>query len=68
MYHLSKLSDIYIFIAQIINIFFKGANAIPIAGIKEDKSIMDKAFESIQKSLSSGYTIAYFPEGNVTKD
>jgi 1-acyl-sn-glycerol-3-phosphate acyltransferase len=52
----------------IINIFFKGADSIPIAGFKENRKIMIQAFKDVDNSLKSGYPIAYFPEGVITKD
>ena len=59
----------YVFFKMpIINIFFKGAKAIPIAGIKEDQSVMHKAFKDIDLALKNQHSVAYFPEGFITGD
>ncbi len=59
----------YVFFKMpIINIFFKGAKAIPIAGYKEDRKVMLQAFESVDEKLKENCPIAYFPEGVITRD
>lgn len=59
----------YVFFKMpIINIFFKGADAIPIAGFKENRKIMNQAFKDVDKSIKAGFPIAYFPEGVITKN
>ncbi len=48
--------------------FFKTARAIPIAGVKEDPDIMQKAFDEVDKALAEGEIVGIFPEGKLTTD
>lgn len=52
----------------VLNIFFRGAKAIPIAGAKEDSVMMEKAFDTISTTLEDGELICIFPEGQITRD
>ena len=42
--------------------------AIPIAGAREDKQIMDDAFEQVDAELAAGNIVCIFPEGGITRD
>ncbi|MET1256522.1 MFS transporter [Aliikangiella maris] len=57
-----------IFAAPIIGTFFKMANAIPIAPARENKALMESAFEKIARELSRGEVVCIFPEGKLTAD
>ena len=50
----------------IINILFRDAGIIPIAGFKEDKEILDKAMDEIESALNNGDILCIFPEGGIT--
>ncbi len=52
----------------ILNFIFKTAGAIPIAGIQEDKLIMETAFDQITTALQAGEVVGLFPEGRITRD
>ena len=57
-----------IFNLPVLNFIFRTAGAIPIAGIKEDKAVFDKAFERIARYLNEGELVCIFPEGKLTTD
>lgn len=57
-----------IFKIPLLSFIFKTANAIPIAGIKEDPKLMHEAFEKIAAALKDGEIICIFPEGKITQD
>ena len=44
------------------------ARAIPIAGRFEDKALMEKAFDEVDRALLEGDIICIFPEGRLTRD
>ena len=48
--------------------FFRTANAIPIAGKYEDENLLNKAFEDIDQALADGDVVCIFPEGKLTTD
>ena len=52
----------------IIHHFFKQAGAIPIAPMKEDPELLEKAYDSIAKALERGELVCIFPEGGLTPD
>jgi 1-acyl-sn-glycerol-3-phosphate acyltransferase len=52
----------------VLNFVFRTAGAIPIAGIKEDKAVFDRAFERIAYYLKEGELVCIFPEGKLTTD
>ena len=57
-----------IFQMPFLNFIFRTMKAIPIAGAREDKTIMDDAFEKVDAELAAGNIVCIFPEGAVTRD
>ena len=57
-----------IFQLPILSFVFKTANTIPIAGAKEDKEMMESAFDQISSALREGELVCIFPEGKITDD
>ena len=57
-----------IFEIPLLKFFFKNAKAIPIASAREDKQIMDDAFEAVDAELAAGNLVCIFPEGGITRD
>ena len=57
-----------IFQIPILSFLFRTAKAIPIASAKEDKALMDKAFDQIDAELEDGNMVCIFPEGAITND
>ena len=51
-----------------MNIVFRAARAIPIAGMKEDPELMERAFAQIDAALAEGELVCIFPEGGLTTD
>jgi hypothetical protein len=44
------------------------ARAIPIAGAFEDRELMEKAFDEVDRALQAGDIVCIFPEGKLTAD
>lgn len=57
-----------IFQMPLLKFIFKTAKAIPIASAKEDKKLMDEAFEKVDAELAAGNVVCIFPEGGITRD
>jgi len=57
-----------IFQMPLLKFLFKTMKAIPIAGAREDKQIMDDAFELVDAELAAGNIVCIFPEGAITRD
>ena len=57
-----------IFQIRFLNMLFRDAKAIPIAGAKEDPRLLEKAFERIDAELEDGNLVCLFPEGGITCD
>ena len=57
-----------IFEIPLLKFLFRTARAIPIASAREDKAILDEAFERIDEELASGHIVCIFPEGQITWD
>lgn len=57
-----------IFQIPILSFIFKTANAIPIAGAKEDVELMRKAFDQVSNALNDDQVVCIFPEGKITDD
>ena len=57
-----------IFQMPMLKFLFKTMKAIPIAGAREDKQIMDDAFELVDAELAAGNIVCIFPEGAITCD
>lgn len=47
---------------------FRWAKAIPIAGAKEDRAMMERAFAEVSRELRDGQLVCIFPEGGLTQD
>lgn len=50
----------------VVSLLFKQGKTIPIAPEREDKALMERAFESIAKELREGEIVCIFPEGKLT--
>lgn len=48
--------------------FFRTVRTIPIAGVKEDPVMFEKAFEDVHKALQAGDIVTLYPEGQITYD
>ena len=57
-----------IFQIPVLNFIFRTMKAIPIAGAREDTSIMNDAFEKVDAELAAGNIVCIFPEGAITLD
>jgi 1-acyl-sn-glycerol-3-phosphate acyltransferase len=57
-----------IFQMPVLKFFFKTAKAIPIASAREDRQLMDEAFEKVDAELAAGNVVCIFPEGGITRD
>lgn len=57
-----------IFQMPFLKFFFRQAKAIPIASAREDKQLMDEAFEKVDAELAAGNIVCIFPEGGITRD
>jgi 1-acyl-sn-glycerol-3-phosphate acyltransferase len=52
----------------VVSLLFKQGKTIPIAPEREDKALMERAFERIAAELGDGEIVCIFPEGKITKD
>jgi 1-acyl-sn-glycerol-3-phosphate acyltransferase len=50
----------------VLNFIFRTAKAIPIAGKYEDETLLNRAFDEIDKALADGDLVCIFPEGKLT--
>lgn len=57
-----------IFNVPVMRWIFRTAKAIPIAGAREDRALMERAFDEIDAALANGEIVGLFPEGALTKD
>jgi hypothetical protein len=57
-----------IFQLPILSFVFRTANAIPIAGEREDAPMMNRAFDQIGEALRQGDMVCIFPEGKLTEN
>ena len=57
-----------IFQMPLLNFIFRTMKAIPIAGAREDATIMNEAFEVVDAELAAGNIVCIFPEGAITRD
>ena len=51
-----------------VSALFKQVKAIPIAPEREDKALMESAFQRIAQELRDGEVVCIFPEGRLTRD
>jgi len=52
----------------LIHFVFKTARAIPIAGVYEDRELMEKSFTDIAQALKDGDLVCIFPEGTISRN
>ncbi|HKU41553.1 MAG TPA: 1-acyl-sn-glycerol-3-phosphate acyltransferase, partial [Polyangiales bacterium] len=52
----------------VVSLLFKQGKTIPIAPEREDKALLERAFERIAAELREGEIVCIFPEGKLTKD
>jgi 1-acyl-sn-glycerol-3-phosphate acyltransferase len=57
-----------IFRVPVLGFVFRAANAIPIAGGKENPALMARALDEIDTALADGELVCIFPEGGLTLD
>jgi 1-acyl-sn-glycerol-3-phosphate acyltransferase len=57
-----------IFQLPVLSFVFRTANAIPIAGAREDPEMMERAFDAVSAALREGEIVCIFPEGKLTED
>jgi 1-acyl-sn-glycerol-3-phosphate acyltransferase len=57
-----------IFEIPVLNFIFRAMKAIPIAGYKEDPTVLQQAFDDVAKALHEGELVCIFPEGALTRD
>ncbi len=57
-----------IFNLPVLSFIFKTANAIPIAGARENPQLMNEAFDKISLALQEDEVVCIFPEGKITQD
>ncbi len=57
-----------IFQLPVLSFIFRTANAIPIAGARENPEMMENAFEQVSTALQEGEIVCIFPEGKLTED
>ena len=57
-----------IFKIPILNFIFRSTRAIPIASRKENKALMEQAFNEVSTALEAGEVVGVFPEGMITHD
>ncbi|WP_159016592.1 MFS transporter [Cognatiluteimonas profundi] len=57
-----------IFDIPVLRWIFRTARAIPIAGAREDPTLMQRAFADIEAALDAGELVGIFPEGRLTSD
>jgi 1-acyl-sn-glycerol-3-phosphate acyltransferase len=50
----------------VVSLLFKQGKTIPIAPEREDKALMERAFERIAEELRAGEVVCIFPEGKLT--
>ncbi len=57
-----------IFNTPLLSFVFRTAKAIPIAGHKEDPTVLQRAYDAIDAALAAGEMVCIFPEGALTGD
>ncbi len=60
--------DHQIFRIPVMSWLFRNVRAIPIAPVKEDPWLTEKAFVDIAQALHEGELVCIFPEGKLTRD
>src|SRR5690606_23225664 len=57
-----------IFNIPVMRWIFRTSKAIPIAGARENRALMERAFDEIDAALADGGIVGIFPEGRLTTD
>ena len=57
-----------IFNIPVMRWIFRTGKAIPIAGVRENRALMEQAFDAIDAALAEGEIVGIFPEGRLTTD
>jgi len=57
-----------IFNIPLMSFVFRTAKAIPIAGYKEDATVLQRAYDAIDDALAAGEVVCIFPEGGLSED
>lgn len=60
--------DYQIFRIPILNFVFRTGGAIPIASARENREILEQAYQRVAAYLADGEVVGIFPEGQLTKD
>ncbi len=61
------IMDHLIFKTPVLGGFFRTMKAIPIASVKDDPTMKEKAFDTAAQALRDGELVMIFPEGTLTK-
>jgi len=61
------IMDHRIFKIPLLNFIFREGRAIPIASAREDRPMLERAYEEVAKALADGELVGIFPEGSITK-
>src|SRR3546814_19192151 len=57
-----------IFNIPVMRWIFRTSKAIPIAGVRENRALMERAFDEIDAALADGGIVGIFPEERLTPD
>jgi 1-acyl-sn-glycerol-3-phosphate acyltransferase len=60
--------DHRIFATPLLSFVFKVGRAIPIAPARDDRALMEAAFDEVARALRAGDLVCIFPEGRLTAD
>lgn len=60
--------DYQIFRIPILNFVFRTGGAIPIAAARENREILEQAYQRVAAYLEDGEVVGIFPEGQLTKN
>jgi len=58
--------DHNIFKVPLLSWFFRQAKAIPIAPLREDPEMLERAYDTVAAALADGDLVCIFPEGKIT--
>ncbi|MBV8271972.1 MAG: MFS transporter [Cupriavidus sp.] len=58
--------DHNIFKVPLLSWFFRQAKAIPIAPMREDPEMLERAYDTVAAALADGDLVCIFPEGKIT--
>ena len=60
--------DYRIYSSPVINLIFRGVDAIPIARASENIVVKEQAFVEVARALKNGELVGVFPEGGITRN